>query len=97
MDDEDLGYHLSIRDYTHNILYKYNRKALELLFANQHIIEEIPRLKELERHLLVWLGKYESVFHSNLSISLVYVGVKEKVPFPAGIEGELEEYLAKNS
>jgi len=100
MSQEELEYHNSIRDYTMNILNKYNRKALELILGNNPLIKKVPKLKELERHLLVWLGKYERLFKNTPSLSLVYVGVDEenpipqkKVQFPFGIEEELKVHL----
>lgn len=102
MNSEELEYHNSIRDYTINILNKYNKKALELILGNDTLIEKVPTLKKLERHLLVWLGKFERLFKNTPSLSLVYVGVDEshpiprkKVPFPFGIEDELKKYLEK--
>ena len=95
MNEEELEYHNSIRDYTENILNTYNRKALELIIGNQKLKEEIPMLNELERHLLVWLGKYEYLFKTTPSLSLIYTGVVERVPFPKGIELKLMTYLKK--
>ncbi|MEL6629757.1 MAG: hypothetical protein AAFQ92_30075, partial [Bacteroidota bacterium] len=93
MNDEELASHQSIREFTERILNKYNRKALELILGNEELKESVPKLHELERHLLVWIGKFETAFKEQPAISLVYVGVKEKVPFPPGIERELKEYL----
>lgn len=93
MNDEELASHRSIREFTERILNKYNRKALELILGNEELKESVPKLHELERHLLVWIGKFETAFKEQPAISLVYVGVKEKVPFPSGVERELREYL----
>ncbi|MEO0789483.1 MAG: hypothetical protein AAFY36_12510 [Bacteroidota bacterium] len=93
MNEEEVAHHESIREFTEKILNQYNRKALELILGNEELKSNIPRLHELERHLFVWIGKFETDFKAKPSISLVYVGVKEKVPFPPGIERELKEYL----
>ena len=100
MNQEELDYHNSIREYTKNVLNKYNRKALELLLGNTALHSKIPKTKQLEKHLLVWLGKFERLFEDTPSISLIYVGVDEmqpiprkSVPFPMGIEHELRGIL----
>lgn len=100
MNQEELDYHNSIREYTENVLNKYNRKALELLLGNTALHSKMPKTKQLEKHLLVWLGKFEGLFENTPSISLIYVGVDEmqpiprkSVPFPMGIEHELRGIL----
>lgn len=94
MNDEEQALHESIREYTQEILSVYNKKALELIIGNEKLYAQIPLLKDLERHLLVWLGKYETVFNRSLAYSLIYTGVKENVPFPMGVENALEKYLS---
>ncbi|HFA48309.1 MAG TPA: hypothetical protein ENJ95_04740 [Bacteroidetes bacterium] len=95
MNSEERRLHNTIRSYTENILSKYNQKALDLINENKSIKKEIPKLKDLELHLIIWMGKYSGVFQDTPSMSLVYVGVEEGVPFPRGIEGELKLYLQK--
>lgn len=96
MNAEELEHHKTMRDYTKNILNVYNRKALELILGNKELKSEIPRLKKLERHLLVWLGKYENIFKKTPALNLIYVGVEENVPFPKKMEKKLRKYLEKN-
>ena len=93
MSAEEKEFHRLIRSYTKDVLNKYNRKVLELILGNDELSEAIPELIELERHLLVWLGKYERVFESSPSISLVYTGPSEGVPFPFGIESVFTDII----
>lgn len=92
MNEEELRLHQTIRGYTENVLSKYNQQALDLIQANKDLRSVLPRLKLLERHLVIWLGKFNSVFQFTPSMSLVYVGVEEGVPFPSGIEREIKRY-----
>lgn len=93
MDSDELELHETLRYYTENILNNYNRKALELIIGNEELINAVPKLKALEKHLLVWLGKFEHLFHKYPSYGLIYTAVKERIPFPIGIKEELENYL----
>jgi hypothetical protein len=93
MNSDELELHATLRYYTENILNNYNRKALELILGNEELMQAVPKLKALEKHLLVWLGKFEQLFHRFPSHGLIYAGVKEQVPFPHGIERELKAYL----
>lgn len=95
MNPEELRKHVTIRSYTENILSIYNQKALELIQSNADLIEALPRLKVLETHLVIWMAKFMGVFQGTPSMSLVYVGVEEKVPFPSGIESELRTFYSE--
>lgn len=93
MDEDELRLHASIRGYTQNLLSVYNRQALALLQSDRSLRKALPRLKELEKHLIIWMAKFEGAFQTSPSMCLVYVGVEEGVPFPFGIENEIEVYL----
>jgi|GEM_PF-1754578 len=95
MSDEELRLHRTIRSYTEHVLARYNQQVLDLITQNKSLKQAIPRLKELEQHLVIWLGKYQGVFQTTPSMSLVYVGVEEGVPFPRGIEQDIKHYLGK--
>jgi hypothetical protein len=97
MDDEERHLHSTIRAYTANVLSEYNQRALEIIRNNPRLDEHIPSLHELRRHLIVWISKYQGVFHVSPQMCLVYVGVEERVPFPKGIERELYSYLTSRS
>jgi len=96
MNDYELRLHASIRGYTQHVIAKYNDQALHILQNNPNLKQEIERLKNLERHLIIWKSKYESTFVNDETIALVYVGVEEQVPFPKGIEREIEDYLLED-
>jgi hypothetical protein len=93
MNDEERQLHSTIRNYTAGILSQYNRHALEILQQHSELSKQINSLPDLKRHLIIWLSKYEGVFQHTASMCLVYVGVEEGVPFPRGVERELESYL----
>ncbi len=85
--------HQQIRGLTRNPMAPYNNRVLEALQAHPGLKMALPRLSELEDHLLIWQSKFQSLFEIDSSVSLVYVGVEEGKPFPAGIEAEIAQYL----
>ena len=93
MNPEERHLHDTMRGYTVHVLNEYNGHALKLLEQYPALKQQIARLGDLERHLIVWKGKYEGVFLPSPFMSLCYVGVRENVPFPSGIEDELRSYL----
>lgn len=97
MNEDERKLHASIRHFTQNVIARYNQRALELVIRHPAMKEEVPLLRALERHLLVWLGKFEGLFQITPGMSLVYAGVKERVPFPSGVERQLRTYLAEIS
>ncbi|MBX7108176.1 MAG: toll/interleukin-1 receptor domain-containing protein [Chitinophagales bacterium] len=95
MNKEERHLYSIVRAYTKDVLYEYNQKALELIQSNRSLIAQIPQLQDLHDHLEVWLSKFRADFESKPEMCLVYVGVHEKVPFPKGIEAELDNYIAQ--
>jgi TIR domain-containing protein len=93
-DAEELRLHRTIRAYTESTLAEYNARALELIERHPALAAELPSSFELRRHLQVWLSKFQNVFRVTPSMSLLYVGPEERVPFPEFIEDELARYLA---
>ncbi len=96
MNEFELSDHMEMRDYSKRVIYKYNKKSLELILGNEELFGQFPDIRKLERHLLVWLGKFEWLFEQNPSMGLLYVGVKERVPFPSDLEDRLIQYLESN-
>jgi Leucine-rich repeat (LRR) protein len=93
MNDEELHLHNIIRAYTEDVLRDYNFRALEILAQHPDLKRLMPILVELERHLLVWKEKYFSDFLPSPAMSVLYVGVKEKTPFPRGVEDVIQAFL----
>lgn len=93
MDEEERRLHATIRAYTSQVFRQLNQRALDLVHAHPEWIKKVPRLAALKNHLIVWLAKYNGVFESSPSMALLYVGVDERVPFPRGIEAEIEQLL----
>lgn len=93
MDDEERQLHGIIRAYTENVMSEYNKRALDLLDQLPELVDQVELLSELHEHLAIWLGKYKGVLEKSPSVSLVYVGVEEGVPFPRGVEENLQSYL----
>lgn len=84
-----------IRGYTENIIRKVNLETLQLMQDNRQFIHTLDRLEYLERHLLIWNSKFESIFDEP-SVCLIYVGPDEGMRFPTGIEEEIRQYLDKS-
>lgn len=95
MNKEELQLHATMRGYTKNILHDYNLQAYNLLNESAELSKAIPSAAKLIQHLRMWLTKFDTVFMKNESMCLLYVGVEEQVPFPIGIENEIEKYLEK--
>jgi hypothetical protein len=93
MTDNERFLHATIRGYTDTVLSEYNFRILDILKFNPSLKDVLPRLKELERHLVIWRSKYQRVFKLQPSMCLVYVGVEEESGFPKGIEGEIRSHL----
>jgi hypothetical protein len=88
--------HARIRGYTSDVLARCNRRALRILRGNAALVRQVPRLEALRRHLEVWLEKYEGVFAASPWVCVLYVGVgTDAVPFPAGVERDLERRVAR--
>lgn len=84
-----------IRGYTKNVIHKTNQVTLDLLKDNYAFIDTIKRLDYLEKHLIIWNSKYDSIFDDE-SICLIYVGPDEGMRFPTKIEDEIQDYLDNN-
>jgi chromosome segregation ATPase len=97
MTDKEKRYHRMIRGYTQNVIRENHQKTYDLIRANPNLKTLVPRLEELEQHLIVWHSKYESLLLPDESISLVYVGFEEGVKFPTGLEHDLNKYIASHS
>ena len=91
---DELRLHRTIRAYTEGILHEYNSRALEVLDHHRRLGDFLPSLPKLRQHLIIWLRKFDHVFTRTPSMSLLYVGVEEGLPFPSQIEAELERYLS---
>lgn len=97
MNNKELRYHRMIRGYTQHIIRDNHFRTLALLQKYPALKEKVPRLEELEAHLMLWKSKYESIFEPDESISLVYLAMEEGVQFPRGIEHDIKKYIASHS
>lgn len=68
-------------------------RKLEIIESTPLILDEIPALEALRQHLVFWLNKYDRVFTKREEMCLVYTGVEDGVPFPAGVENNIQEWL----
>jgi hypothetical protein len=93
---DERALHLRIRDQTDTI-EKLNRHALYCIEASKDFRRRIPRLEQLRKHLEAWLDKYDRTFETDASVGVLYVGVKERKPFPSGIEAEIRQYIEGKS
>ena len=84
--------HKVIRNYTEYIKAN-NEQSKQIAAQLKHLDKKIPKLPMLRRHLDFWLHKYETLFVPDPAMCLVYTGVGDKLPFPRGVEIEIQNYL----
>jgi TIR domain len=82
-----------IRAITEGSLQKGNRKILELIENNPKLLDLVPQITGLRQHLVFWLNKYDKVFTVNRAMCLLYTGVEDGVPFPAGLDDAVSTWL----
>lgn len=95
MTPEELFEHQQIRAVTEGILYPSNRALFDLIEETPALVAAVPRLADLRQHLVFWLNKYERVFTRTEEMCLLYVGVEDAVPFPLGLDEEIELWLER--
>lgn len=88
--------HQRIREHTETI-EKLNRHALYCVEASKDFRRRIPQVERLREHLKAWLEKFDRTFEADASVGVLYVGVEERKPFPAGIEAEIRQYVEQKS
>lgn len=82
-----------IRSITENSLFKRNEEMLALLDKNPDCFHELPEFQLLQGHIELWRSKFEALLKTRQDYCLVYVGVKEKKPFPAEIDDKVEQAI----
>jgi hypothetical protein len=82
-----------IRAITEGPLRTGNAAILETLTKYPFVFDELPRLADLQQHLVFWLNKYDKVFVRTSEMCLLYVGVEDAVPFPSGLDQEVAMWL----
>ena len=65
---------------------QFNSYATLLLESNKEFYTDMPELAKLYEHLSWWHAKYD-MLKDDPNMCLIYVGVKQKKPFPSNIEG----------
>ena len=91
-DQEKFIFH-QIRSITESSLYKSNLAIVAELTSNPQIFLEIKLTRELQQHLIFWLNKYESIFIERQDMCLLYVGVEDGIPYPAGVNKNINNWL----
>ncbi len=81
----------SIRDITDH-MRGINVKVKGILNSNNDYFYCMPELRELYEHLSWWNAKYE-LLKDDPDMCLVYVGPRQKKPFPRGIENLIAEKI----
>jgi hypothetical protein len=84
-----------IRAVTEGPLAEGNRRMLDILLDHPALTDEVPPLTALRQHLVFWMNKYERVFQKTPGIAVCYVGVEDGVPWPAGAEEAVQEWLQR--
>lgn len=93
MNERELRLHATIRGYTENVIYPNNLKAIKILRENPSLKKLHPDIHYLEQHLALWKSKYDSIFNSDKSICLIFVGLEEGMKFPPNLLAELKEII----
>jgi hypothetical protein len=94
LNDEERFEFEQVRAVTEGPLYQGNRKILDLIENCPAVAEAAPLLGALRQHLVFWLNKYERVFMKRPEMCLLYTGVEDGVPFPAGVDRQIKALLA---
>ena len=94
MNREEKSIFDQIRAMTEGSLYQGNKTILRILLENPALLDVLPRLADLQQHLVFWLNKYERVFTRTPEMCLLYTGVEDGVPFPEGLDAELTKAAA---
>lgn len=82
-----------IRGITEGPLFRRNHELLNHLRNNPQYFHELSEFRELQGHLELWFVKFESILKKRPDYCLVYVGVKEKKPFPKGIDKKVDNAI----
>lgn len=96
LNDEERFQFEQIRAITEGALYKGNQQILSILEEHPQVFGEIPRLADLQQHLVFWLNKYEKVFVKRPEMCLLYTGVEDGVPFPEDIGGKVKNWITNH-
>jgi len=86
-----------IRALTEGPMYNGNMAILDILAKNPEVFNELPRLADLQQHLVFWINKYEKVFIKTQEMCLLYTGVEDAVPFPSGVDADVRAWLKKHA
>jgi len=96
MNAEELFVCAQIRAITDNGLYKNNQAIFDELAMNPDIFTEIALSKKLYQHIEFWLTKYHGVFSKRKDMCLLYVGVEDGIPYPSGVDENVNAWLASH-
>jgi hypothetical protein len=83
-----------MRAITEGALQISNRKILEIMESHPEVLDVSPKLVAVRQHLVFWLNKYDRVFTNNRAMCLLYTGVEDGVPFPAGVDDLVKTWIA---
>ena len=97
MNAEEQWEFAQIRAMTDGLMYKGNRGIRAILTDTPGLLDEVPLLDRLRRHLVIWLNKYEQIFVETPKMCLCYVGVEDGVPFPRAVVKEIAAWLDRTA
>jgi hypothetical protein len=95
MNDEQRSLFEFIRGVTKTSLLSRNKDMLALLKKNPDYYRELPDFGDLVGHLELWLSKFSSLLEKREDYCLIYVGLKDKKPFPEKIGEKVEEKISE--
>jgi hypothetical protein len=93
MNREEKFHFDQIRAMTEGPLHDGNESIVQIMEENPEVLEEIPSLKALRRHIVFWLNKFEKLFLTRPEMCLVYTGVEDGVPFPKHVASNVTQRL----
>jgi TIR domain len=82
-----------IRAITEGALKTSNEAIFDLIEKHPELMGYIPSLVALHQHLVFWLNKFQRVFTQHPEMCLLYTGVEDAVPFPEGVENDIDRWL----
>jgi hypothetical protein len=94
MNDDQRDAHAYLRAITFGWMRDANDRIVQLLQQYPQCSFQLSGTRDLRQHLMLWLTKAKRE-EPKPEVCLVYVGVKEGVPFPIGAEREVRGFLEK--
>jgi hypothetical protein len=97
MNEEEHFEFSQIRALTEGLLFPGNNSILQIIDSYPTLRDVLPIIGALKTHLVIWLNKYKKIFINNNKMAVCFTGVEDGVPFPYGVDEEVENWLKVNA